>query len=328
MPDRKTGLDLKPENSTCASYFLILGIGFHNSHQVVFVILFSVAYLQVIIANMLIIVLGCGCQQLKKPMYFFLTNLSLIDICFSSVTMPWAIYSILAKDRKISLPACVIQMYSFLAFTSSEFLLLSAMAYDRYVAICDPLHYNVTINKRLCVIFALCCWLIGFADTLPHAYFAFVACYCRSNKVNHFFCDLTALMKLSCSETYTIETITYVEGAFLGFGPFLLTLTSYIFIIKVIFKISSTKGRSKTFSTCSSHLIIVAIFYSTTLSMYVRPTYSFLLENNKVVTLVFVMIIPLINPLIYSLRNNELKQALIMTFKLHFRRKIMYPKPI
>ncbi|XP_018420530.1 PREDICTED: olfactory receptor 5V1-like [Nanorana parkeri] len=273
---------------------------------------------------MLIIGLGCGCQQLKKPMFFFLMNLSVVDICFSSVTMPWTIYSLLEKDKTISLPACVIQMYSFLAFTSSNFLLLSAMAYDRYVAICEPLHYNVTINKKLCVVFASCCWLVGFADTLPHAYFALIACYSRSNRVNHFFYDLTALMKLSCSETYTIETITYVEGAFLGFGPFLLTLTSYIFIIKVIFKIRSTKGRAKTFSTCSSHLIVVAIFYSTTLSMYVRPTSSFLLEDNKVVSLVFVMIIPSINPLIYSLRNNELKQALIMKFKLHlFRRKKM-----
>ncbi|CAI9606268.1 unnamed protein product [Staurois parvus] len=273
---------------------------------------------------MLIIVLGCGCQQLKKPMYFFLLNLSMVDICFSSITMPWAIYLLLAKDKTISLPACVIQMYSFLAFTSSEFLLLSAMAYDRYVAICDPLHYNVTVNKKLCAIFALCCWLLGFVDTLPHAHFALYACYCKANKINHFFCDLTALMKLSCSETYTIEMITYVEGAFLGFGPFLLTLTSYIFIIKVIFKISSTEGRSKTFSTCSSHLIVVAIFYSTTLSMYVRPTYSFSLENNKVVTLVYVIVIPFINPLIYSLRNSELKQAIIMKFKLNlFRRKKM-----
>ncbi|XP_072280988.1 olfactory receptor 5V1-like [Pyxicephalus adspersus] len=271
---------------------------------------------------MLIIALGCSCKQLKKPMFFFLMNLSVVDICFSSVTLPWTIYSLLSKDKTISLPACVIQMYSFLAFTSSEFLLLTAMAYDRYVAICDPLHYNVTINKKLCVVFALCCWLVGFADTLPHAYFALISCYCRSNKLNHFFCDLTALMKLSCSETYMIETITYVEGAILGFGPFFLTLTSYVFIIKVIFKINSTEGRSKTFSTCSSHLIVVAIFYSTTLSMYVRPTSSFSLEDNKIVTLAFVMVIPTMNPIIYSLRNNELKQALSIKFKLYlFRRK-------
>ncbi|KAM5141295.1 olfactory receptor 8D1-like [Mantella aurantiaca] len=275
------------------------------------------AYLQVIIANMLIITVVCGCQLLKKPMFFFLMNLSMVDICFSSVTMPWMIYSLLAKDVTLSLPSCVIQMYSYLSFTSSEFLLLSAMAYDRYVAICDPLHYNVTINKKLCIVFVICCWLFGFGDTLPHAYFALVACYCKSNKVNHFFCDLTALMKLSCSQTYTIETITYVEGIFLGFGPFLLTLTSYIFIIKVVFKINSKEGRSKTFSTCSSHLIVVAIFYSTTLCMYVRPTSSFSLEDNKIVTLIFIMVIPFFNPLIYSLRNNELKQALIMTFKLN-----------
>lgn len=271
---------------------------------------------------MLIIILVWGSHLLKKPMFFFLMNLSIVDICFSSVTMPWTIYSLLAKDTTISLPACVSQMYTFLAFTSSEFLLLSAMAYDRYVAICDPLHYNVTINEKLCSVFAICSWFFGFADTLPHAYFALIACYCRSNKVNHFFCDLTALMKLSCSETYTIETITYVEGIFLGFGPFLFTLTSYIFIIKVIFKINSTEGRSKTFSTCSSHLIVVAVFYSTTLSIYMRPTSSFSLEDNKVVTLVFVVMTPFLNPLIYSLRNNELKQVFIGKFKCKPIRRI------
>ncbi|XP_075697347.1 olfactory receptor 5V1-like [Rhinoderma darwinii] len=264
---------------------------------------------------MLIVFLGCTCRQLQKPMFFFLMNLSAADICFSSVTLPWIITSILLNNRTISLTSCVMQMYGFLSFTSSEFLLLSAMAYDRYVAICNPLHYYVTMNKRFCSGFAAGCWLLGFADTVPHAWFTLRACYCRSNRLNHFFCDLTALLKMSCSETHSIERITYVEGAFLGFGPFVLTLTSYVFIVNTILKIQSTEGRSKAFSTCSSHLIIVVIFYGTTLSMYMRPTSTFSLEVNKIITLIYVMIIPLINPVIYSLRNRELNQALKIIFQ-------------
>ncbi|XP_071985521.1 olfactory receptor 5V1-like [Engystomops pustulosus] len=242
--------------------------------------------------------------------------MSVADICFSSVTMPWIINSILLDNQVISITACSLQMYGFMAFTSSEFLLLSAMAYDRYIAICDPLHYLLIMNKRFCTGFAAGCWFLGFADTFPHAWYTLRACYCGSNKLNHFFCDLTALLKMSCSETHDIERITYVEGAFLGFGPFVLTVTSYAFIINTILKIQSTEGRAKAFSTCSSHLLIVVIFYGTTLSMYMRPTSTFSLEVNKMITLVYVMIIPLINPVVYSLRNRELKKALKMVFQL------------
>ncbi|XP_075144203.1 olfactory receptor 5V1-like [Leptodactylus fuscus] len=274
-------------------------------------------------ANMLIVTLGCSCRQLQKPMFFFLMNLSMADICFSSITMPWIIISILLDNRAISLPACAMQMYGFLGFTSSEFLLLSAMAYDRYVAICDPLHYYLTMNKRFCAGLSASCWFLGFADTFPHTWFTLKACYCGSNRLNHFFCDLTALLKISCSETHSIERITYVEGVFVGFGPFVLTVASYVCIINTILKIQSTERRSKAFSTCSSHLIIVVIFYGTTLSMYMRPTSTFSLEVNKMITLVYVLIVPLINPLVYSLRNRELNQALKMVFQLDLFRRML-----
>ncbi|XP_069611110.1 olfactory receptor 5V1-like [Ranitomeya imitator] len=301
-------------NRTCANALVILGFSYYCGYKLIFITLFSVAYLQIIMANMLIISLGCSCRHLRKPMFFFLMNMSAADICFISVTMPWIIISILLNIRAVTLTVCAIQMYCFLAFTSSEFLLLSAMAYDRYVAICDPLHYNLIMNKRFCAVFAAGCWLLGFMDTFPHAWFILRACYCKSKRLNHFFCDLTALLKMSCSETQSIERITYVEGAFLGFGPFLLTLTSYVFIINSILKIQSTEGRSKALSTCSSHLIIVVIFYGTTLSMYMRPTSTFSLEINKIITLIYVIIIPLLNPIIYSLRNRELRQAFKMVF--------------
>ncbi|KAG9466954.1 hypothetical protein GDO78_015826, partial [Eleutherodactylus coqui] len=300
------------ENRTCAKVLLVLGFKYYCAYEFLFIILFSVAYLQVIMVNMLIVTLGCFCHQLQKPMFFFLMNLSVADICFSSWIMPWMITSIFLKNRSISLTACAMQMYGFLAFTSSEFLLLSAMAYDRYVAICNPLHYYLIMNRRFCAGFAAGCWLLGFADTFPHAWFTLRACYCSSNRLNHFFCDLTALMKMSCSETYSIERITYVEGAFLGVGPFVLTVTSYVFIINTVLKIQSTEGRAKAFSTCSSHLMIVVIFYGTTLSMYMRPTSTFSLEVNKMITLIYVMIIPMLNPVVYSLRNRELNRALKM----------------
>nr|XP_033779205.1 olfactory receptor 5B21-like [Geotrypetes seraphini] len=184
------------------------------------------------------------------------------------------------------------------------------MAYDRFVAICDPLRYVVTMKKQACILLAAASWVTGFLDTMPHYLFVLQSSFCGSNEINHFFCDLTALIKLSCSDTYVIETVTYVEGIFLGLGAFLLTLTSYVFIIVTILKIHSSKGRHKAFSTCSSHLIVVIVFYMTTLCMYMRPPSVYSMEENKLINVVYVTIIPLINPLIYSLRNKELKGAL------------------
>ncbi|KAM4702765.1 olfactory receptor 1F1-like [Rhinophrynus dorsalis] len=311
-------------NNSCATYMIILGFHQYRVYQQIIFFGLSIAYLQVIVANILIISLGCSYTHLQKPMYFFLINLSFVDICFSSVTMPWIVNSFITNTRTISLTGCVLQMYGFLFFMSTEFLLLSVMAYDRYVAICHPLHYLLTMNHRFCALLVMGSWLFGFLDTMPHAWFAIAACYCGSNKINHFFCDLTALLKLSCSETHIIEVITYVEGIFLGFGPFLLTMTSYIFIIMSVFKIQSSMGRNKAFSTCSSHLIVVIIFYGTTLSIYIRPVSAFSLEINKIVTLVYVMAIPLINPMIYSLRNKELKEALKKFIKEKILRSVLY----
>ncbi|XP_053305964.1 olfactory receptor-like protein OLF1 [Spea bombifrons] len=315
MYEGKQNLDLHNGSNNCATFMYIVGFHHDYGYQVLLSVVFSAAYVQVIVVNLFIITLGCSDPHLQKPMFFFLSNLSFVDLCFSSVTMPWTTYSFLTNNRIVSLQACVAQMYGFLSFTSTEFLLLSAMAYDRYVAVCDPLHYLLSMNRRICVLLVVSSWLVGFLDTAPHAWFALVACYCGSNQINHFFCDLTALWKLSCSETELIETITYVEGIFLGFGPFLLTLTSYVFIVNTILKIQSLKGRLKAFSTCSSHLTVVIIFYGTTLSMYMRPTSMFSLEDNKMITLIYVMVIPLLNPIIYSLRSKDLKEALWRTLQ-------------
>ncbi|XP_030042365.1 olfactory receptor 1G1-like [Microcaecilia unicolor] len=298
------------ENQTSIREFIILGFPELPHLQTLLFGLFLVVYLIAVLANLLIFCTVCTDRRLHTPMFFFLCNLSVIDVCYMTATLPKLLKTLWTQQKAISPSSCALQMYSFMGFLSTEFSLLTAMAYDRYVAICDPLRYVLIMNKEACILLVVASWVTGFLDTMPHYLFVLQSSFCGSNEINHFFCDLTALMKLSCSDTFTIETVTYVEGIFLGLGAFLLTLTSYVFIIVSILKIRSSKGRHKAFSTCSSHLTVVIVFYLTTLCMYMRPPSVYSMEENKLINVVYVTIIPLLNPLIYSLRNNELKGAL------------------
>ncbi|XP_029435940.1 olfactory receptor 24-like [Rhinatrema bivittatum] len=184
------------------------------------------------------------------------------------------------------------------------------MAYDRYVAICHPLHYSLMMNKRICGLLVSASWITGCLVDLPIEVFISQYFFCGSNEINHFFCDINALLKLSCSDTHSLEILVLSEGLFLGIIPFLLTLSSYIFIIAAILKIHSTDGRSKTFSTCSSHLTVVLLFYGTIMCVYLRPSSMQSAEQDKIFALLYTVLIPMLNPLIYSLRNQEVKNAL------------------
>ncbi|XP_029452796.1 olfactory receptor 2K2-like [Rhinatrema bivittatum] len=244
-------------------------------------------------------------------MYFFLTNLSFLDICNTFITLSTLLDSLLTGETRISFPLCMTQLYFFLALTVTEFFLLTAMAYDRYVAICNPLRYVLIMNRRTCALLASASWILGFLDVVPHIYLTSQFSFCQGNVINHFFCDLAALMKLSCSDMLKIEIVIFSEGLFLAAIPTVLTLTSYFYIISIILKIRSAQGRKKAFSTCSSHLTIVILFYGTLFCLYMRPTSMYSPNQDKLFSLLYTALIPMLNPIIYSLKNEEVKHILI-----------------
>ncbi|XP_053305933.1 olfactory receptor 1019-like [Spea bombifrons] len=259
---------------------------------------------------MAIIVVILNDSQLHTPMYILLINLSLTDIGNTSDILPKVLNTLLTQIKTVYLVECVTQMYIFVCLTLTEVLILSAMAYDRYVAICHPLHYFIFMSLRHTVAFAVASWTIGFLDPIGHAVLISKLSFCKSHLIDHFFCDVTPLLKLSCSDTFKIEMLTYVVGTTIDIPAFLLTFVSYVFIVSSILKIQSSEGRQKAFSTCTSHLTCVTLFYVTLISLYMRPTSSLSLKNNKFFALIYVVLIPMLNPVIYTLKNHDVKEAL------------------
>ncbi|XP_030066643.1 olfactory receptor 5V1-like [Microcaecilia unicolor] len=302
--------EMKKMNYTSVTEFIILGFFEFPEMQLLLFLVFLIIYLMSLTGNLLIIFTVCSDSHLHSPMFFFLINLSFLEICYVTVTVPKLLAVLIAQNKTISFMQCMIQMYLFLACTNAEFYLLTAMAYDRYVAICNPLRYTIIMNRKVCITLASVSWLIAFQNPVPHVTLISKSSFCSSNEINHFFCDITVLMALSCSETSVIENINYVEGPIYGFTPFILTVISYVYIISAILKIHSVKGRQKAFSTCSSHLTVVLLFYGTSFGVYMKPKSDYSMDLNKLLTIVYITAIPLLNPLIYSLRNKELKGSL------------------
>ncbi|XP_030042326.1 olfactory receptor 13F1-like [Microcaecilia unicolor] len=297
-------------NHTSVAEFLILGFPEFPDLQLPFFFLFSFLFLMAMLGNLLIICIVCADRHLHVPMYFFLTNLSALDICSLTTIVPKMLAILLSKDYDISFWGCILQMYCYTICVCTEFILLSAMAYDRYIAICNPLHYLNIMNKRACVILAGGSWIAGLLAPLPANVIVSQFPFCDSNVINHFFCEIAALVKLSCSETSIIQTMSYIEGLFVVFIPFLLILTSYMFIISSILKIRSSKGKSKAFSTCSSHITVIVLAYGTIIGVYMNPGAMDSADPNKLPIAMYIVTLPLLNPLIYSLRSKELKVAL------------------
>ncbi|XP_029437208.1 olfactory receptor 5V1-like [Rhinatrema bivittatum] len=273
----------------------------------------------ILMGNLTIIALTCLDPRLHTPMYFFLCNLSFLDISYTSLTLPKLLDIFLREKQCISAVGCFTQVYFFMFSVCEEFLLLTVMGYDRYVAVCHPLRYTVIMNQKVCVLIAIGTWILGFLDPVAHTVLLSHLSYCGSNEINHFFCDPSALLKLSCSSTSTIDHMTYILGAFVDLPCFILTLASYVYIISAILRIRSAEGRRKAFSTCSSHLTVVILFYGTLLCLYMRPTSMQSLEQNKLLALLYNVFIPMLNPVIYSLKNKEVKEALKGVF--NFKRK-------
>ncbi|XP_075404324.1 olfactory receptor 10AG1-like [Tenrec ecaudatus] len=298
------------ENVTASMEFVLLGFA-DKPHLRWFLFgLFLSIYIIILISNATIFLLTKLDPALQSPMYFFLGNLSFLEMCYVSVTLPRMLRDLGTQRRRIPLIACATQMFFVLLLGGTECLLLSVMAYDRYVAICHPLHYPLIMNHRLCVQLVIGSWITCIPFQVGQTYQIFSLPFCGSKEINHFFCDIPPLLKLACVDTSVNEMLVYIVAVLFVIVPFLLILGSYSKIISTILKLPSASSRSKAFSTCSSHVMVVVLFLGSGSITYLRPKSSHTEETGKVLSLFYTILTPLLNPVIYSLRNKDVIMAL------------------
>ncbi|KAM9311997.1 olfactory receptor 5V1-like [Gastrophryne carolinensis] len=303
-------------NGTSQKLFYILAFSNISSISVVLFLEVLVAYLISSIGNLLLIFLVCVASRLHTPMYFFLCNLSVQDILYVSSILPKLMAVILSSDTSISFQGCITQMFMFVFCLDAEFFLLTCMAYDRYVAICKPLHYTVIMNNRLCFLLNIFCWIAGGLNGVMHSLMVSSLSFCKSTDIDHIFCELKTILTQSCSDTSNISTIILIEGLFIGVIPFFLIVMSYIFIISTISKMRTSARRLKTFSSCSSHLVIVVVLYGTSLGFYMKTESKDSQKQDKFLSLLYIAVVPMLNPLVYSLRNKEVLNAIRAFLKI------------
>ncbi|XP_040217668.1 olfactory receptor 1020-like isoform X2 [Rana temporaria] len=303
-------------NKSSVVEFIFAGLTDNPKLNISLFILFLHIYMITMVGNLGIIAISITNKHLHKPMYWFLSHLSFVDLTYSSAVTPKMLRDFLSETKTISFLGCAIQMYVFVCFGSSECLLLGVMAYDRYVAICNPLLYRVLMSSMLCLRMMVAVYSGGFVNSLVQTTSVFHLNFCRSNIIDHFFCDIPPLYKLSCSDLSINLAVLLVCGAAISLSCLLLILVSYTNIVLAIMKIRSAQGRYKAFNTCASHMTVVSIFYGTGLFMYFRPSTSYALQQDRVASVFYSIIIPMLNPLIYSLRNAEVIKALKKSLKL------------
>ncbi|XP_069486176.1 olfactory receptor 5J3-like [Ambystoma mexicanum] len=297
-------------NCTSVTVFILLGFTDLFGLQPLMFLLFLALYVIALLGNIGMILAIWMTPRLATPMYFFLLNLSILDLCYSSAISPQMLSHLLAEDKSISFGGCVAQMYIFVMLGTSEALLLGVMAYDRFVAICSPLRYTLIMTRALCAQLVAGVYGLGTIQSLVQTCLTFQLPFCYTNQINHFFCDVPPLLKASSADVHMNELVLFVLGSLTEVGSILVILVSYAYIISAILKITSTSGRQRTFSTCASHLTVVCLFYGTIFFMYLRPPSISFRGQDQVVSVVYTVVIPVLNPLIYSLRNKEVKQAL------------------
>ncbi|KAE8587915.1 hypothetical protein XENTR_v10022185 [Xenopus tropicalis] len=298
------------ENQSSSSGFILQGFSDYPDIQIPLFCLFLLIYLLTLLGNVLILIVIYQTSLLSFPMYFFLCNLALIDLCTSSVSQPKLLSMLLRGDNTISFGGCMTQLHFFFTLACDEIVSLAVMAYDRYVAICNPLRYLIVMNRRVCVMLVITCWMFSLAEPVSHTVLISHLPFCRSQAIDHFFCDPSILLNLSCASTFSVQLLTYVLGSLVGLPAFALTVASYTYIISTILKIHSATGRKKAFSTCTSHLTVVSLFYGATLITYMRPTSQYSSTLSKPFSLLYTALIPLINPFIYTFRNKDFKQQI------------------
>nr|XP_036860246.1 olfactory receptor 1052-like [Manis javanica] len=304
----------KPEclagwNNTFVKEFLLVGLTKNPNLQIPLSLLFTLIYSITLIGNGGMIILIKLNSQLHTPMYFFLSNLSFCDICYSTVYAPKMLVNFLSERKVITFVGCVLQSFFFAVYVTTEGVLLSVMAYDRYVAIANPLLYTVVMTQRICVQMVLASYLTGLINSLIHTVGFLKLDFCGPNVVNHYFCDIPPLLRLSCSDAHNNEMLLLIFSAVIAAFTFTVVMASYIRIAAAIQRTRSAAGRRKAFSTCASHLTVVTLFYGSVTFSYIQPSSKYSLEQEKVSAVFYTLLIPMLNPLIYSLRNKDVKDA-------------------
>ncbi|XP_056653297.1 olfactory receptor 9A4-like isoform X1 [Monodelphis domestica] len=297
--------------------------------------IFFFSFFVTIMGNMIIIVIVCADHRLHSPMYFFLGHLSFLDILITSTIIPPMLGGLLMSELlTMSFSDCITQLFLYLSFGTTEFILVGAMAVDRYVAVCNPLRYNIIMNNQVCISVVIMAWLLGFLIEIWPVYATFQLPFCKSTFVNHFFCERGLLLKLSCEDTTFLEFILFLMAVVILFGSLLPTLISYTYIISTILKISSASGQRKAFSTCASHFTFVIIGYGTCLFLYVKPKQTQAAEYNRIVSLMISVVTPFLTPFIFTLRNDKVKEVLrdgmkhcyhLFKGQVHFPSRSLFP---
>ncbi|XP_043846338.1 olfactory receptor 1361-like [Dromiciops gliroides] len=296
-------------NQNMVLEFLLLGLSDHPEQQQFLFRLFLGMYFIGTLGNLLTILAIGFDSHLHTPMYFFLSNLSFLDLCFTSTTVPKLLVNYILGTNTISYPECLAQMYFINAFGASDSILLSAMAYDCYLAVCHPLHYGTVMTSHLCALLVAGPWVSAHLIAMVHSIFIEHLSFCMNNKIPHFFCDINTLIKLSCSDTHINEMLVLFLGGPVVLIPFICIVVSYTPIVSAVWKIPSAHGKWKDFSTCGSHLSVVTLFYGTVIGVYFNPTSTHMTQKDIIATVMYIVVTPTLNPFIYSLWNNDLKGA-------------------
>ncbi|KAM4015384.1 olfactory receptor 10A7-like [Anomaloglossus baeobatrachus] len=300
---------METRNQTTITEFILLGFSDDPQLQYLFFLVLISIFKISLLAHMFIILIYRFCTNLHTPMYFFLANFSFLEINYLLTIVPKMLVNLLSRKKTITFLGCAVQFYCFLVLGSTECYMLAAMAYDRYNAICHPLLYNSIMRRAVCIWLVIGCWIIGTTLAVIRTIFLYILPFCGSNRINHFYCDILPLIDLACSNSHFNEFATLIISSFLIVGSFLLTLISYTNIIWAIVKQHPTANRRKAFSTCTSHLIVVTMFYGSGTIMYLRPKSRYGMDEGKFLSLTYTIIVPMLNPFIYTLRNNDVKDA-------------------
>ncbi|KAM6155672.1 olfactory receptor 1f45-like [Rhynchocyon petersi] len=305
-------------NQSSVSEFLLLGLATQPQQKLLLFVLFLSMYVATVLGNLLIILAISTDCCLHTPMYFFLSNLSFMDFCLSSTIIPKMLANHILNSETISFHECFMQMYFLIVFGNMDNFLLAVMAYDRFVAVCHPLHYTTKMTPQLCTLLVTVSWVVVNLNSLLHTMLMVRLSFCADNRIPHFFCDVIPLLRLSCSDTHLNDMMILTEGALTIIIPFICILVSYICITSAVLKVPSTKGKWKTFSTCSSHLSVVLLFYGTIIGVYFNPSSSHSAEKDTAAAVMYTLVTPMVNPFIYSLRNKDMKKALRKVISLKF----------
>ncbi|XP_055439463.1 olfactory receptor 8B3-like [Bubalus kerabau] len=306
---------MAPGNGSFTTAFILVGLTDQLDLQVPLFFLFLLMYMVTVIGNLSLIILIGIHSHLHTPMYFFLFNLSFTDLCYSSVFIPKMLIDFLSKENIISYMGCMTQFYFFCFFVVSECYVLTLMAYDRYVAICKPLLYNTAMSPKVCSSLMLGSYLMAFSGAMAHTGCMLRLTFCDANSINHYFCDIHPLLQLSCTSTYVIELVVFIMACINIIVPSLTIFVSYGLILSSILHIKSTEGRSRAFSTCSSHIIAVSLFFGSGAFVYLKSSFTGSLDEGKISSVFYTNVVPMMNPLIYSLRNKDVKNALRKTLR-------------